>query len=240
MPLWDSVHRGLEKASQEAARIARAQRLRSTSDGVERQIRAQHEMLLQKTMELFARGQLTQPELSVICQELLQLQQQLGQIQAELKQLQANAPQSSSPQEGNITAMQPGAAPISPYQTGMQEEMETVLAPPPPGYQSYLDSTEAVSVPPPPPDIMPVNTENVAQALRCPVCQSEIEPHHAFCQQCGAPIQSSPHVQQATMRGNRFDVPPPATEEQATIRAQAPLPLPQQPPSPAEEHENRN
>ena len=41
MPLWDSVQRSLEKASQEAARIAKTQRLRSTIDGLTRQVNTQ-------------------------------------------------------------------------------------------------------------------------------------------------------------------------------------------------------
>jgi hypothetical protein len=243
MPLWDSVHRGLEKASHEAARMAKVQRLRSISDGLAHQIQVQNEMLLHKTMELFIGSQLTQPELVVICQELVQLQQQLNQALAELRQLQANAPQSSSPQEGSISSLPPTPAQIAPYQTGQQGVMDTIVAPPPPDYPAYLDSTEAVNVPPPPPDVAPVsnedmqaNTANDAAGLCCPVCHSAIEPQHAFCQQCGAPIQSNFPVQQATVRGDRFSVPGTESEEQATVRAQeSPLPTPPQPSLPAEE-----
>ncbi|MDQ6662118.1 MAG: hypothetical protein M3Z24_14280, partial [Chloroflexota bacterium] len=81
MPLWDSVHRGLEKASQEASRIARTQRLRSNIDTFARQITTQQSNLLSKTMELFTSGQLTQNELTPLCQELVNLQQQLNQAQ---------------------------------------------------------------------------------------------------------------------------------------------------------------
>src|SRR5712691_12870974 len=79
MPLWESVQRGLEKATQEATRIAKTQRLRSTIDGLSRQIHAQNGNILNKTMELFIAGQLTQSELVPLCQEMVSLQQQLTQ-----------------------------------------------------------------------------------------------------------------------------------------------------------------
>src|SRR5205085_10203652 len=93
MPLWDSVQRSLEKASQEAARIAKTQRLRSIIDGLSRQINLQNNSILNKTMDLFITGQLTQSELLPLCKELANLQQQLNQAQTELKQLQASPPQ---------------------------------------------------------------------------------------------------------------------------------------------------
>src|SRR5438876_6477165 len=93
MPLWDSVQRSLEKASQEAARIAKTQRLRSIIDGLTRQINTQNNSILNKTLDLFIAGQLTQSELLPLCQELANLQQQLNQAQTELKQLQASPSQ---------------------------------------------------------------------------------------------------------------------------------------------------
>src|SRR5579859_2363353 len=92
MNIWDSVHRGLEKASHEASRIARTQRLRSTIDGLNRQITTQQGSLLTRAMELFSTGRLTQSELLPLCQEMANLQQQLAQAHHELKQLQAQAP----------------------------------------------------------------------------------------------------------------------------------------------------
>jgi len=77
MPLWDSVQRSLEKASQEAARIARTQRLRSTIDGLARQINTQQNNIFNKVMDMFVAGQLTSSELFPLCQEMMNLQQQL-------------------------------------------------------------------------------------------------------------------------------------------------------------------
>src|ERR1700676_408792 len=98
MPLWDSVQRSLEKASQEAARIARTQRLRSIIDALSRQINTQNNAIVNKAMDLFVSGQLTQSELLPICQEMMNLHQQLNQAQIELKQLQVQANQSQSSQ----------------------------------------------------------------------------------------------------------------------------------------------
>src|SRR5207248_1390942 len=63
MPLWDSVQRSLEKASQEAARIAKTQRLRSIIDGLNRQINTQHSSIVNKAMDMFVSGQLTTAQL---------------------------------------------------------------------------------------------------------------------------------------------------------------------------------
>src|SRR6266516_2253251 len=116
MPLCDSVQRGLEKATQEATRLARTQRLRSTIDGLTRQLNAQNIAICNKTMELFAAEQLTHSELLPLCQEMVNLQQQLNQAQNELKQVQAQASQAqtSGPQTQTGTSnpyLPPGPAP---------------------------------------------------------------------------------------------------------------------------------
>jgi hypothetical protein len=247
MPLWDSVHRGLEKASHEAARLARVQRLRSSSETLVRQVQALNETMLHKTMELFVAGQLAQPELALLCQELIHLQQQLNQAQTELKQLQTNAPQPSATPEGNFASLPPGSTEGASYPQANQESMATMLAPPPPEYQSYLESTEAVDVPPPPPiiaageaNIIQARGENAPSSIpRCPVCHSEIEPQHAFCQQCGSPIQNNYPVQQATVRASRIDSAGTETGDQETVRAQEPsFEIAQLPALPAEKQEN--
>src|SRR5579864_686709 len=92
MPIWDSVQRGLEKASQEALRIAKIQRLRSTIDNLSRQMNIQSSNLVNKTMELFHNGQLSQSELLSICQEMAYLKQQIDDAQNELRQVQASQP----------------------------------------------------------------------------------------------------------------------------------------------------
>lgn len=240
MPLWDSVQRSLEKASQEAARMAKAQRLRSTIDGLSRQIYTQHNNLLNKTMELFVAGQLTQGELLPFCHELVNLQQQLNQAQAELKQVQANQAQAGAQNQ----YLPPGTdvpAP-SPYAPTPEESAQTTFAPPPPEYQSYLDSTQGMTVAPPPPGVNPLAesaTETVRMGAgatpasspalrRCPACQAELAPGTAFCQNCGSLVQdiNSPHLP-TVLAGNMEPVYP---EGQATVRSDTNAPIFPSPP----------
>ncbi len=162
MNIWDSVHRGLEKASHEAARIARIRRLRSTIDGVSREINTQNTTLIQQTMDMFVAGQLTQSELLPICQNLVNLHQQLRQAEDELKQIQASQPAQAG---GTITEYPvPNANDAGGYTlpTGSGELNPTVYAPPPPGIDSsapYPPTTPAsgdtypqsIYAPPPPP-----------------------------------------------------------------------------------------
>src|ERR1051326_8911081 len=147
MPLWDSVQRSLEKASHEAARIAKAQRLRSTIDGLTRQLNTQSNNLVNKAMDLFSTGQLTQGELLPLCQEITNLQQQMNQAINELKQIQATQPQTTGPQT------QPGAPnpylPLGPGGPTTYPSTGEGLPPndyTPPDHQAYLDSTDRKSV----------------------------------------------------------------------------------------------
>ena len=157
MNIWDSVHRGLEKASHEAARIARVQRLRTTIDTLNRQVYTQQGTLLARTMEAFHEGRLIQSELLPLCQELATLQQQLEQAQNELKQPQNQGPMTASPSSAPTT---PITAFVSdPLATTQPEPMYQMYAdqapPPPPPYQPY--ATPTIPVPPPPPSLEPVD-----------------------------------------------------------------------------------
>jgi len=222
MPLWDSVQRSLEKASQEAARMAKTQRLRYTIDGLSRQISTQSNNIVNKTMDLFTAGELTQSELLPLCQEITNLQQQLNQAQNELKQIQATQPQTTGPQTmpgAPNPYLSPGAGGQATYPPTGEGPSETVYAPPPPEYQSYLDTTQGMSVPPPPPggeSLTVSSTETIqisagvapppsAVAGRCAVCHAELAPNNAFCHSCGAPVQdiNSPHS--PTVRGGTLE-----------------------------------
>lgn len=192
MNLWDSVQRGLEKASHEAARIAKTQRLRATIDTLSRQIQAQQGTLIQKTMELFANGQLTQGELLLICQSLATMQQQLAQAQHELKQIPAQGQQAGSP------TMQPGTT--GPYPStasfpGGENLAPTIYAPLPP-----MESTTPIAVPPPPPGVEATFSEQrttlmsddghlAQEKIICTNCHNEVLPGHAYCQNCGSPVK---------------------------------------------------
>ncbi len=216
MNLWDSVHRGLEKASQEAARIAKIQRLRGNIDTLSRQIHIQHDNILRKVMELFSSGQLTQTELIPLCQELVSLQQQLQVFHNELKQLQSLG----------TPAVQP-AAPI---------------APPPPEYQAYSDTTVAVPAPPPPPPsgepltvsaietlLLGTNVQSLPAVEKqvCSTCRSEIAPGNAFCHNCGSPVHTSNVTHLPTVRGGTLEPVYPEGQETIRSRASGTLPTPQ-------------
>ncbi|GAC1617707.1 MAG: hypothetical protein NVS4B7_10010 [Ktedonobacteraceae bacterium] len=236
MPLWDSVQRSLEKATQEATRIAKTQRLRSTIDGLSRQLSAQHTTIFNKTMDLFVTGQLTQSELLPLCQEMINLQQQLNQAQNELKQLPASQAQNTGSQTQS-GAPHPYSPPGSSMYSPTGEELApTLYAPPPPEYQTYLDSTQAIvaaDVPPPSPGIGPqtvsaikiVEEATSASEFRlCPVCRAELPPDNAFCHNCGSAVQVSDSSHLPTMQaGYMLKSTPADTSTQETMRAEAPI-----------------
>ncbi len=216
MNIWDSVHRGLEKASHEAARIAKAQKLRTQIDGLSRQFTTQQATLLNRTMELFRANQLTQSQLLPICNELANLQQQLEQAQNELKQLQnQGVPQTSQPPATQVDAM--GTYQIgAPYPAG--ELPPTIYAPPPPGsdYQPQTEKTVpavgsnpqtvsametlllGVTPTPPPPPTIPIT-------IHCAGCQGEITSGLAYCPNCGKAVQESTFAHLPTMRGGTLE-----------------------------------
>lgn len=182
MNIWDSVQRGLEKATQEATRRARTQRLRSTIDNLTQQLHTQEDDLLVKTMQIFAAGHLTQSELLPICQELAQLQQQLEQAQHELNLVQSQQAQSS------------GTPPTLPVYTT-----------PPSEYQPY-DETMPAPPPPPPPGVTPLSSFNTVimntpgqEKQLCPHCNVALIPGDAYCHNCGAPTGKSEITQQPTI-----------------------------------------
>ncbi|MBE3560232.1 MAG: zinc ribbon domain-containing protein [Ktedonobacteraceae bacterium] len=248
MNFWESVHRGFEKASQEAARIARTQKLRFTIDGLNRQIAAQQNMLVGQAMELFTSGRLGQQELLPICQELVNLQQQLSQAQSELtlvQQGQISSAPSVSP-AGEATPQFPTipASPPPPISGGSSytQNADAAIPPyaPPPDYTPYGQTTPA---PPPPPGVAPapatissMETMHMGQdtpppppppfeaaALLCPRCQALIQPGIAYCPNCGLPIQHDESTHLPTVRGS-------ATGEvslsgQETILASEPAPV---------------
>lgn len=232
MPLWDSVHRSLEKASHEAARIAKTQRLRNTIDGLNRQINTQHSSIVNKAMDMFVAGQLTTGELYQLCQEMMNLQQQLHQARNELQQIQIQAP-TPPPQ------MSEGPGGAGPNASG--EGIQPTVYAPPPEYPSYLDSTSAVDVPPPPPGaealtISAMETVGMDRASSskqlCSVCHAELFPNNAFCQSCGTPVQIDESQHSPTIRAGRTGQSDSADE--ATVRAEEPK-VPSPPSSPRQQ-----
>ncbi len=232
MNIWDSVQRGLEKATQEATRIARTQRLRSTIDGLTRQIHTQEVDLIARALEVFAAGQLTQSELIPICQELTNLQQQLEQNRQELAQFQSQGAQSHTAGTGPAATTQPYAS--SPYDAPGSDLPPTSYVPPP-DYKPY-DATTPAPPPPPPPGVNPLTissfdtirgvTPDIGKQV-CKQCGAALIPGNAYCHNCGTAVQYGDSSYQPTIRSNTEpeqatrradpDTPPLSVAEQATI-----------------------
>lgn len=238
MPLWDSVHRSLEKASHEAARIAKTQRLRNTIDGLNRQLSTQHSSIVNKAMDMFVAGQLTTGDLYQLCQEMMNLQQQLNQARNELQQIQIQAPTPTPPPQ--MSEGQGGTVSNTPGE-GIQPNVYA----PPPEYPSYLDSTSAVDVPPPPPgaealtvsamETVEMNKASSSPKQVCSVCHAELLPNNAFCHSCGAPVQVYDSQHSPTIRaGNTGQS---DTADEATVRAEGPKAPPPPPSSPQQAYQ---
>jgi len=134
--------------------------------------------------------------------------------------------------------MPAGSMPYTPSFEGSGELLPTVYAPPPPGYQSYLDSIGGdTTVPPPPPDVdsltissmetvmmgagtpasLPTSAKPGSEKQTCPACRAEIQPGHAFCHNCGMPVQDSDALHLPTVRANPAEFA--YSENQGTVRA---------------------
>lgn len=225
MNLWESVHRGLDKATKEAARIAKTQKLRATIDGLSRQISAQNTTLINTTMELFMSNGLQESELLTICQEIARLRDQLSQAQNELQQLHQGQITAPPPP---LSGMPPTGAdlpstPIPPTIPAFPGPGYGETAPPPPDFQTFAvsqtmpppppgipagSSETASQAPPPPPGITQISAINTViqppapETRRCPACQTEIALNTPFCPQCGSFVQTSGAEQLPTMRGS--------------------------------------
>ncbi len=208
MNIWDSVQRGLEKATHEAARIAKAQRLRATLEGLSKQIETQQGAI----MELFRNGQLTQNELLVLCQALQTSQQQFAQAQNELKliQNQSNAGTQVAQPNATVAYTQP---PYQPYDS----TLPALVPPPPPGVEVLtVSSLETMRMP-----------SSAIEQAHCDTCQALLVSGNAFCHNCGTPVHTDNASYQPTVRSSSNEGAEGLGErttldvaEQATIRAE--------------------
>ena len=241
MNIWDSVQRGLEKASQEAARIAKAQRLRTILDNTARQLDTQQGLVIAKAMELYLSGRMPPGDLFAACQELHNLHQHFSQLQSELNQVQQiqNQQNMNNPNTTNVSNIQ-GTDP------GMISSQATQLIPPesqpmsaaytPSSNQGYppYDSAMPSFVPPPPPGTVPAEGQQsessgvmsivpppppLVERNHCPVCHVALVPGNAFCHNCGTPVVFAAESQQPTVRGGTE----PATGSGATGNASTPV-----------------
>lgn len=198
MNIWDSVQRSLEKASNEAGRIAKVQRLRVTIEQLTRQQQVQRGLLADKVLELFNAGQLPQGELLIICQELATLQQQFAQVQQELKLMQ-----NQGPLPGQPGALNPGTPGTGSENTGIlspssQASGTTLIPPPPPSEEGAtpitISSFETV--------VAGAYSPQTTEVRYCAACQAELLPGYAFCHNCGTPVSLIANEAQPTRRSD--------------------------------------
>ena len=88
MSFLESIQHGLEKASQEATRIAKIQHLHNVANDLTFKTSQQGQSLVGKAMEMYHQGILAQGELTAICQQIATYEQQLTEVHEELQKLQ--------------------------------------------------------------------------------------------------------------------------------------------------------
>ncbi|MEO7019503.1 MAG: hypothetical protein ABI234_05075 [Ktedonobacteraceae bacterium] len=116
MSFLESIQHGLEKASQEAARITKIQHLHNIVNDLTFKASEQGQALLAQAMDMYRNGHLGQGELVVICQQIATYQQQINEVNAELQRLhepESNVEQQAAPPAGYPANQQ--AAPTPAY-----------------------------------------------------------------------------------------------------------------------------
>jgi hypothetical protein len=128
MSFLESVQHGLEKASQEAARITKIQHLHNVATDLGFKASQEGQTLIAKAMEMYHSGLLAQGDLVVICQQIATFQQQINEIHEEIQRLQ------SSQEEPQGAPFPPASYPVYPPAPGAQAYAPGVV---PPGYPAY-------------------------------------------------------------------------------------------------------
>src|SRR6266851_9665131 len=85
MSFLESIQHGLEKASQEAARITKIQHLHNVTTDLTFKASQQGQSLIAQAMDLYRSGHLAQGELAAVCQQITTYQQQINEVQEELQ-----------------------------------------------------------------------------------------------------------------------------------------------------------
>lgn len=127
MSFLESIQHGLEKASQEAARITKIQHLHNVTTDLTFKTSQEGQRLIAQAMELYRSGHLAQGELVAVCQQIATYQQQINEVHEELQRLQ-------KPEEN----AEPQAVPLAPPPTGYPAQYPAYAAPvAPTGYPAY-------------------------------------------------------------------------------------------------------
>jgi hypothetical protein len=138
MSFLESIQHGLEKASQQAARITKIQHLHNVAHDLNFKASQQGQNLVAKAMDMYHSGILAQGELTAICKQIADFQQQLHEIQEELQRLQG---------EGDEQQELPAPPPLAPgYQGYAQAAPAQAYTP---GYPAYPAPPAGYPVPPP-------------------------------------------------------------------------------------------
>lgn len=132
MSFLESIQHGLEKASQEAARITKIQHLHNVANDLTFKASQQGESLVAKAMEMYHGGILAQGELTAICQQLATYQQQLNEVHEELQRLQK--PEDEAAQQAAPVPPAPAGYPAYPPAPPAQSNATGTV---PPGYPPY-------------------------------------------------------------------------------------------------------
>ncbi len=142
MSFLESIQHGLEKASQEATRLAKIQHLHNVANDLNFKAAQQGQHLVAQAMEMYHNGLLAQGELTAICKQIADYQQQLKEVQEELQRLQQDGgdadqqtPQPPLPPAGYPAY--PPAAPSQPYTPGTVPPGYPAYPAPPAGYPAY-------------------------------------------------------------------------------------------------------
>ncbi|GER83233.1 hypothetical protein KTAU_18700 [Thermogemmatispora aurantia] len=199
MSILESIQHGLEKAAQQAARLARIQHLQIVLNDLSYKASLEHRTLSNKVMELYCSGRLSQSELLPLCQNLATLEQHIQEIQQELERLHG---------EGQEQASAPPAAASGPLPA---QPSASGAAAPPAAYPAYPPSFPPVAAYPaggpiayPPPFAMPMPTGPALSPGYAP-------PGYV------PPLTGSPAVTATpTSDGTTVVVPPPAPESTST------------------------
>jgi hypothetical protein len=142
MSFLESIQHGLEKASQEAARITKIQHLHNVANDLTFKASQQGEQLVARAMEMYHSGLLAQGELTSICQQIATYQQQLKEVQEELQKLQK--PEDETAQQAAQIPPAPAGYPAYPpappaqaYPSGTVPPAYPPYPAPPAGYPAY-------------------------------------------------------------------------------------------------------
>lgn len=191
MSFLESIQHGLEKASQEATRLARIQHLHNVTNDLNFKASQQGQNLVAKAMEMYHSGLLAQGELTAICKQIADYQQQLSEVQEELQRLHESADDAD---QQNIPTPPPPAYP--PDAPGAVPPGYSPYPAPPAGYPAYPPQTAYPGAPAPAPSVrqptQPLAAVSAPPAESDAPAQPQVEHHKASTRHHNAEAEAAP------------------------------------------------